>query len=242
MYGTYAKVHSIQAVFQWADGRIEFECTYHQLDGPAEDCVDDLIAQFDWLGKGVKLLIIDKPLPVEYCPCCSSSLKRFLAENQYKRLFYKSWKTDSTCCIYINPKRPSLALTLFLNQEVIYQGALHLCGYSLHYTCSSFEERFPISKRPSIRTQATRIIQDIMNIWEPGHILIETGDRQNPYLIENFELPKCWEKLKGKKLIGNVNRICLVVSIFNILGKISIGVAFTLGGTEKNCNPRYLAW
>lgn len=39
-----------------------------------------------------------------------------------------------------------------------------------------------------------------MNIWEPGHILIETGDHQNPYLIENFELPKCWEKLKGKKI------------------------------------------
>ncbi|WP_143467582.1 HNH endonuclease signature motif containing protein [Leptolyngbya ohadii] len=200
MYGTHSEIHSIQAVFQWANGKIEFERTYHQLDRTAEDCINNLFSQFEWLGTDIKLIIIDEPLPVEYCPCCSSPLKRFLAENQYKRIFHNSWEAESLCAIYINPHQPSLALSLFLEGEVIYQGALHLCGNFLHYTCSNFEERFPITKRASVRTQVTGIIQEILDIWNPGHIFIGTGDHEDPCLIGNFDLPKFWEKLKGKKV------------------------------------------
>lgn len=200
MYGAYSEIHSMQAVFQWANGRIEFERTYHQLDGTAEACIDNLFSHFEWLGKAIKLIMVSEPLPVEYCPCCSSPLKRFLMENQYKRIFHKSWEEDSICCIYINPNQPSLAVSLFLNHEVIYQGAMHLCGNSLHYVCSNFEERSPISKRPSVRTQATKVIQEIIDIWKPGRLFIGTGEHENPDLIEDFKLPKCWEKLKGKQV------------------------------------------
>jgi hypothetical protein len=200
MYGSTSEVHSMQALFQWADGRIEFERTYHQTDGTPEACIENLMDQFKWLGKGIKLLLINEPLPVEYCPCCSSPLKRFLMENQYKRLFHKSWNADSMCSIYINPNLPSLAISLFLNQECIYKGHLHLCGDDLHYFCSNFEERFPITKKPSVRTQATRIIQEVINIWEPGYLFIGTGEQSNPHLIEDFELPRCWEKFKGRQI------------------------------------------
>jgi hypothetical protein len=153
----------MQVLFQWADGTIEFERTYHQLDGTSEACIDNLMDQFEWLGKGVKLLMISEPLPVEYCPCCSSPLKRFLTENQYLRIFHKSWDTDSLCTIYINPSLPSLAISLFLNQELIYKGHLHLCGDSLHYCCSNFEEKSSVTKKPSVRTQATRVIREVMD-------------------------------------------------------------------------------
>lgn len=199
-YGTEAEVHSMQALFQWADGRIEFERTYHQLDGTPEACIDNLMDQFEWLGKGIKLVMVSEPLPVEYCPCCSSSLKRFLAENQYKRMFCKSWDTDSFCSIYINPNLPSLAILIYLNQELIYEGHLHLCGNSLHYLCSNFEERFSIAEKPSVRTQATRIIQEIIDIWDPGSLFIGTSDPDDPCLIKDFKLPKCWEKFKEKQI------------------------------------------
>jgi hypothetical protein len=51
-----------------------------------------------------------------------------------------------------------------------------------------------------VRTQATRVIQEVMNIWKPGRLFIGTGDQDDPYLIKNFKLPKCWEKIKGKQI------------------------------------------
>jgi hypothetical protein len=199
-YGSYSEVHSMQAVFQWSDGNIEFERVYHQLDGTAEDCIDRLFNEFEWLGKGIKLIFVDEPQPVEYCTCCNSSLKRFLMENQYKRLFYKSWESESICSVYINPVQPSLAILLSLKDETIYQGHLHLCGNFLHYQCDNFEERFPISRKPSVRTQATKLVQEVIDVWAPGHLLLGTGDQAHPHLIHDLRLPRCWETLRGKQV------------------------------------------
>ena len=60
--------------------------------------------------------------------------------------------------------------------------------------CDNFEERKMITKNPSIRTQATNIIRKVITDWDPGEVLIGTGNPDKPNLIKGLILPKWWEK------------------------------------------------
>jgi hypothetical protein len=192
-FGDYSTIHSMKLVFQWQDGSIEFERTYHLLDGPMEKMIDSIFEELHWLGNNIKLMVFDEPLAVEYCPCCQSGYSRTLDKNIATRFTSETWKQDSTCTIFINPRSPSLAISIFLESDLIYSGHLHLCGDYLHYHSDKFDERVPIHHRPSIRTQATKIVKKILKMWEPGKLLIGTGDHDHPHLIDNLELPKVWE-------------------------------------------------
>lgn len=192
-YGDYSNIHSVRLVFQWQDGSIEFERTYHLLDRPMDRLTDSIFEELHWLGNNMKLMVFDEPLDVEYCPCCQSGLSRTLDENIAIKLTSKTWKQDSTCTVFINPTLPSLAISVFLKSDLIYSGHLHLCGDYLHYHSDKFDERVPIRRRLSIRTQATRIVEKILTMWEPGELLIGTGNHDHPHLIDNLELPKVWE-------------------------------------------------
>jgi hypothetical protein len=196
IYGDYSEIHSARLILQWQSGKVEFERVYHLLSGPVEDWIDSILGEVTWLGKGVKLVVADGPLDVEYCPCCRASLSSTVDENLAKKITAVSWSSDSLCSIYVNPTTPSLAILIFLKQELLYRGHLHLCGDYLHYQCDKYNERVPIRDRPSVRTQATRIVERIINEWEPGRILIGTGDPDNPDLISGLELPEHWEQLR----------------------------------------------
>jgi hypothetical protein len=77
---------------------------------------------------------------------------------------------------------------------LVYQGSLHLCrGKYLHYSGDYYDESVKVKRRPSARTQATAIIQKVIDAWEPSKLFIGTGDHENPHPIHNFNLPRCWE-------------------------------------------------
>jgi len=192
-FGDYSNIHSIRLVFQWQDGHIEFERTYHLLDGPMDKLTDNVLEEFQWLGKNIKLEILDEPLPIEYCPCCQSGYSRTLDKNIATKLTTESWEKDSLCTIFINPNFPSLAVSVFFQHELIYSGHLHLCGDCLHYHSDKFDERVRIRNEVSVRTQAMRIVEKILKMWEPGYLVIGTGDHNQPYLIDDLELPEIWE-------------------------------------------------
>lgn len=204
LYGTESQIHSMRLIFQWQNGKIEFEQLYHLLtSGPPEKWIDSALSEIGWLGKGIELVVVDKPLDVEYCPTCLSSLSNIMDENVAKRLTDESWSTDSLCAVYVNPTQPSLAITIALRDEVLYQGHLHRCGNHLHYMCGKYDERILITSKPSVRTQAARIVEKIIEDWEPSRVLIGTGDPDMPSLISDLELPYIWEKPRARSLVAS---------------------------------------
>ena len=200
VFGTYDFIHSMKLIMQWVgdkqirNNRIEYEKVYHLHSGNHENWIDDLLDEINDIGKNIKLTIVDEPLAVEHCPC-QNSYSQTLDKNMAIKLTADDWDKESICTIYINPNQPSLALTVFYKREVLYSGSLHICSEKyLHYESDSFEERVEIRKRPSTRKQATDIIQNIIDTWEPSNIFIGTGDEDKPTIIDDFELPRFWEK------------------------------------------------
>ncbi|MCM3172888.1 hypothetical protein [Paenibacillus sp. MER 99-2] len=196
-YGDYDKIHSLRLIFQWENEKVEFERVYHLLDGPMDKLIDKALEEISWLGKDIKLVLIDNPLEIEYCPCCNNSYSNTINSGFIKKLNSGSWEQDSICTIYINPEQPSLAITMFLQNEMIYSGSLHHCkNQKLHFVCDNFEESIVIDSVPSVRTQATKLIEKIIRDWEPGQIFIGTGDPDKPQIINGMILPRCWERKK----------------------------------------------
>ncbi|MDZ8226608.1 HNH endonuclease signature motif containing protein [Nostoc sp. ChiVER01] len=195
VYGNYEHIHAAQLVMQWFDENIEYERVFHLLEGDYEYWVEEIMREVDNFGKNIKIAIINEPLPVEHCPCCGKGFSRTVKEGIAIQMTDPNWSTDSNCSIYINPNQPSLALLISFRDKVIYQSNLHLCqGKYLHYSGDFYDERIELKKRSSVRTQATKIMQKVVDNWQPSKIFIGTGDHDEPLLINGFELPLCWEK------------------------------------------------
>jgi hypothetical protein len=194
-FGTNELIHSIQLVLQWASERIEYKRSYHLLDGNFDRLTDEIIGEINELGKNIKIALINEPLPVEHCPCCGTGFSRTLRSAVVTRLTDPSWQTDSSCSIYVNPINASLAMAFFLRDQLLLRASLHLCqGAFLHYHCDTIDERVPLAARPSVRTQATEIVANVLKQWVPARVLIGTGDPDKPELIDDLNLPYCWEK------------------------------------------------
>ncbi|AFM04794.1 HNH endonuclease [Bernardetia litoralis DSM 6794] len=194
VYGTYENIHSVRFFLQNIEGKIIYERIYHLLTGTLEQWTDNIINEVVWLGEKVKLSIINQPLKVEYCPCCTKSLIDVLDKNVMIRLTANDWKEKSISTIYINPSNPSLALTIFYNEKLVFSCHLHKCNTHLHFVCDNYEERTPIKKQTNVRTQATEIINRIISTWEVERILIGTNNPDTPTLIDDFDLPNIWDK------------------------------------------------
>lgn len=193
-FGTEELIHSLQLVLHWPDGRIECTRSYHLLEGSPEKLTDDIQKDLQSISTSMTMAVVDKPLDVEYCPCCATGLSHTIRPAMVARLTDPKWSIESLCSIYINPSQPSLALTIFFKDASMLQGSLHLCqGKFLHYHCDTLDERVAVTRTPSVRSQATRVIRHILNDWKPAKTLIGTGNPEAPDLISDLELPRLWE-------------------------------------------------
>lgn len=193
-YGTENLIHSLQLVMQWPDERVEYKRSFHLLDGDLDRLTDEVFDELAAIGPKVKLAVINQPLPVEHCPSCRTAFSRTLKPAVVMRLTDVAWATDSACCIYINPDQPSLAIVIFLRQQQVLSGSLHLCqGKFLGYASEGIDDRVPIRPKPSVRAQATRIVNQVLSEWTPSKVFIGTGDPDEPKIINTLALPKCWE-------------------------------------------------
>ncbi|MHB1780911.1 MAG: hypothetical protein ACYCPG_14390 [Acidithiobacillus sp.] len=155
---------------------------------------DEIIAEVQAIGPHLKLVFLSEPLPIEYCPCCGTGYSRTVKPALVARLTDPTWEIDSACTIYVNPKQASLAISIFLREAHLFSGSLHLCqGRFLHYANDYYDERVPVRKSPSVRAQATAIIRSVIQEWAPATLLIGTGNHDSPTLIEDLNLPCCWE-------------------------------------------------
>lgn len=193
-YGTLEHIHSVKVVYQWTTGTIVFERLYHQHSGNLDDWTTDLVGECARIGKQVPLALINEPLDVELCSCCHKSVGNVIDWGYGLRLAAPNWDKDSLGTIYVNPNRPSLAVRFALQGRDIFGGHLHRCrGTYLHFHCDDYDERRPVKRRTSVRTQATQLIENLLRDWNPRHLLIGTGDPDHPDLITSFQLPRCWE-------------------------------------------------
>jgi hypothetical protein len=194
VYGSQEQLHSARLLFQRANGTVVLERQYHLLDGPASRWPDWMLEEVKWLGDGVALTMINEPLPVEHCPCCGKGLCNVLNPNVAKRLTAPDWDQKSSGSIYVNPHQSSLAIHVAYGGEGLITASLHLCNGSLHLVADGIDERVPLSRRPSIRTQATSVVDSFLRAWRPGRLFIGTGDPDKPQLIDRLRLPRCWER------------------------------------------------
>lgn len=193
-YGTEVLIHSLQLVMQWPDERIEYNRSFHLLDGDLDRLTDEVFAELAAVGPRIRLALINQPLPVEHCPSCRTAFSRTLKPTVVGRLADPRWAKDSACSIYINPDQPSLAIVIVLGPQQVLTGSLHLChGKFLDYTSEGIDERVPIRFKPSVRAQATRIVNQVLSEWTPSKVFIGTGDPDRPRLMKSLALPRCWE-------------------------------------------------
>lgn len=194
IFGSYEQIHAAKIIFQWPDEKIEFERTFHLLEGNIDYWTDEMISEVHKIGKNVKLVLVDEPLPIEYCDCCGKGYSHTVKEGLIAKLNDPNWKTHSLISVYINPTSPSLAITVGLPEKILFSGSIHLCqGKYLHLTSNYYDERVDIKTDLSIRAQVTDLVSAVISTWEPSHLLFGTGDHDNPELIEDFILPKVWE-------------------------------------------------
>jgi hypothetical protein len=193
-YGTVESVHSLQLVMQWPDERIEYKRSFHLLDANPDRLTDEIIAEVQAIGPHLKLVSLSEPLPIEHCPCCGTGYSRTIKPALVTRFTDPTWPTDSTCTIYVNPEQASLAIAVFLREEHLFSSSLHLCcGTFMHYANDYYDERVLIRKSLSVRAQASSIVRSVIKEWAPASLLIGTGNPNSPSLIENLDLPRCWE-------------------------------------------------
>jgi hypothetical protein len=194
VYGSLEQIHSARLLVQWSNGQVVLERLYHLLEGPPDVWIDRLIEEVGWLGKRIKLVLVNEPLAIEYCPCCGRSLANVIDPGCAKMLTAADWPEKSVCSIYVNPTQASLAVHISYGTDGVISAALHKCGRHLHLAAGHFEERVPIRRKPSIRAQATSLVRRFVSEWRPGKVLIGTGDSDQPDLIDDLKLPSCWER------------------------------------------------
>lgn len=192
-YGTVDEIHSARLIFQKVDGKIVLERYYHLLDGPMDEWIDTILEEMNELAPNLKLALINEPLSVDYCPC-GNSVSNTLDWNIATKLTAPDWDTQSVGAVYINPKQASVAITIGYKNANIASAHLHKCGKYLHFHTPKFDERILIRHSPSIRTQATRIVRRFIREWSPSKVFIGTGNPDAPHLIDEFLLPKVWER------------------------------------------------
>ena len=191
-FGTYDNIVGMKIIFQWLDGRIVFERCYQQLDGDLDYWTDRVIEEVLRFGRNIKVVMIDKPLPIEFCPNHKVSLSRTLDEPVAKKITVNDWTEKSVATIYVNPIKASLAIVIFYKNEEVIHMCLYRCGNKIKYVdykgikCAR-------AKRLKVRKQVNSYVQQLLEKWNVGMVFYGTGNPDNPRLIEKCELPFCWE-------------------------------------------------
>ena len=194
-YGSSKQLHSLRLIFQRQDGKIVFERLYHLTECPPAQWAAFALDEIEWLGKNIKLVLVNKPLKIKYCPCCQRSLSNTISPSLATMLTVGDWNAKSACSIYTNPRTPSLAIVSAYGDKELFHASIHKCGPShLHVRTSDFQERVPIRENRDVRRQAKGIVQKLLNTWRPATIFFGTGKPNSPRITADLELPASWEK------------------------------------------------
>ena len=166
---------------------------YQQLDGNIDYWTDKAIEEVMRFGKNIKIVLIDAPLKIDYCPNDGKSLTRVLDQPGARKIVANDWRKKSIASVYINPTQSSLAIVIFYNEEEIMKMGIHRCGNKIKYMDYKGTKSAKVRKF-CVRKQVQTYVKQILKKWEVGHVFYGTGNVDAPTLLEHCELPLCWEK------------------------------------------------
>lgn len=188
----YENIIGMKITFQWSDGRIVFERSYQQLDGDLDywtDKAEEEVLRFD---KNVKMVMLDKPFAIEFCPNDKVSLSRTLDEPAAKKVIANDWKEKSVATVYTNPKQASLAVLIFYNNEEIARMYIQRCGNKIKYLDYKGVKSAKV-RMLNVRKQVKTYSEQLLKKWDVENVFYGTGNPDNPRLTKQCELPFCWE-------------------------------------------------
>lgn len=192
VFGTYENLVGMKIIFQWLNGKIVFERNYQRLDGDLNYWTDKAIGEVLRFGKNIKIALIDKPLEIEFCPHHKNALSRTLDEPIARKISKNDWKEKSIGTVYLNPFQPSLAISIFYDNETVYVVSIHRCNDKIQI--SDYRgTKCIIPKASGVRRQVKSHIMKLLKKWEVSMIFYGTGNPEKPILRRNCALPKCWE-------------------------------------------------
>lgn len=199
-FGSMDSLHAVRLVMQDETGRVGFQQDFHFLDTPMDSAQDEVLNRITWLNPKIVIYGIHDPKPIEYCPCKRSLSETYLPIFTARELA-PDWQRQSVLSIFVYADVPRCDMCLRYDREdPEIEWVFHRCGNFLSLreilhgaTDPVRTEEHKIMRRPSVRTQATRIVAEIISNWSPGQYLIGTGDPDRPTLIEDLTLPQCWE-------------------------------------------------
>lgn len=191
-FGTYENIVGMKIIFQYINGKIIFERCYQQLDGNLDYWTDEAINEVLRLGKNIKIALIDKPLPIEFCSADGHALSHIFDEPAAKQIAYDDWNSKSSAAVYINPYQPSLAISIFYEKELIYTVSIHRCKNRIRYIDYKGGKSTKV-RVLQVRKQVEHYIRKVLKSWTPGIIFYGTGESENPTIIKKCKLPLYWE-------------------------------------------------
>lgn len=191
------------------------ERLWHVTEAAEDTLLSWVIEEVAWLDGpndpehlGVRLAVIDEPQPVDYCSHCAhgGSYGRTLDPAYYAMITNPTWREEALASVYVNPGFPSLAVVIFAApgamEDDVHHWSLHRCGKFLHVQDKG-DERFPIKRRASVRTQVTELVLDLLfNQWQisPDRVIVGTGDPDKPDIVDDLVLPVFWEGRRRTRL------------------------------------------
>ena len=193
VFGTYENILGMKIVFQWLDGRIVFERSYQRLDGDLEYWTDKVIDEILRFGKNIKIVLIDEPLGIEFCPNDKVSLSRTLDEPAARKVIANDWKKKAVASVYTNPNQASLAIVIFYNNEKLMHMSIHRCGNKIKYTDYKGVKCAKV-RHMRVRKQVNTYVEQLLKKWDIENVFYGTGNPDEPRLTKGCELPLCWEK------------------------------------------------
>lgn len=191
MIGTKDYIHAIRLAMQDEIGKLCLERDFHFIDVQPTAAIDAVLDEISWLNPNITLYTIHEVTSIDYCTACDKggSLTTVLSPAVAARELAPEWVEKSAMAVYINPYRPSCAVTLSYDGKAMTMLSIHRCGIYL----SVNQESRRIAPQPSVRSQVSRLIHGFVREWHPGQLLIGTGDPGKPTIIEHLTLPRCWE-------------------------------------------------
>jgi len=182
----------MKLVFQKSNGQIVFERCYQQLDGDLDFWTDKVIEEVRRFGKNIKVVLINKPLKVEFCPNHKGTFSQTIDEPATKRIIASDWSEKSIATVYTNPKQASLAILIHYNDEVIYSVNIHRCCGRLRM-CDYKGSRSAKIRLFCVRKQVKYHVEKLLKDWGVGMVFYGTGNPDRPVITEECVLPLFWE-------------------------------------------------
>lgn len=195
-YGNEYDIEAVEVVIHDKNGKIYNKLVVHRHDCPLDTATTQIV---DFIAEhGVyQSFMIDRCLPIDYCPNCQKALST-ITDAEKMDIVEKRIKPNPNFIVYINPKQCNLQISVSRGLEMNLIVFIHLCsnGLVLQYEHADSGKVSLDTLMPENSKYIEKQIKDL--IWEVAKttgykkISFFAGDPDNPKLVKYLNLPSSW--------------------------------------------------